>query len=106
MERQSAEERCAAYLIDGLEMNNVKKQLMQEIFVKMGKFVHNSTATCGVRAYLMAATQLDGFCRRLNEITEGNEPVDVEELQEMNSKVENILINIGIREVKEKGSET
>ena len=78
----------------------MEKQLMQNIFANIEQFVKNNSSTCVIRLYLCAANRLYEFMIRLNEITEGNEPTDIQELQEINSQVESILTNLGINQVK------
>lgn len=71
------------------------QQLQESIYSKMELF-KNASSLCGRRQYLSAASILHEYDKRLSEIFNSDEDVDISELEEMNRNVDHILKNLGV----------
>lgn len=72
-----------------------EQQLQQKIYDKMEVFKKNSSS-CGRRQYLASAAILCEYDKRLSEIFNSDEDIDVDELEEISRNVDNILHNLGM----------
>lgn len=61
----------------------------------MEKFKRNGSS-CSIRQYLSAAVVLNGYEKRISEIFNSDEEIEISELKEINRNVKKILENLGI----------
>lgn len=72
-----------------------KQQLLDEIYRKMEVF-KNKSSSCGRRQYLSSAAILCEYDKRLSEMFNSDEEIDMAELKEIDRKIDNILQNLGM----------
>lgn len=75
--------------------NMEKQQLLQKIYDQMEVFKKNSSS-CGRRQYLSSAAILCEYDKRLSEIFNSDEDIDMSELEEISRGVDNVLQNLGM----------